>query len=31
MRRMGRKDRAVGFAVFLNMLERLTEEADENA
>ena len=31
MRRMGRKDRAVGFAVFLNMLERLTEEAPENA
>ena len=25
MRRMGRKDRAVGFAVFLNMLERLKE------
>ncbi len=25
MRRMGRKDRAIGFAVFLNMLERLTE------
>jgi len=25
MRRMGRKDRAVGFAVFLNMLERLQE------
>ncbi len=25
MRRMGRRDRAVGFAVFLNMLERLTE------
>ena len=25
MRRMGRRDRAVGFAVFLNMLERLKE------
>ena len=25
MRRMGRKDRAVGFAVFMNMLERLKE------
>ena len=25
MRRMGRRDRAVGFAVFLNMLERLAE------
>ena len=25
MRRMGRRDRAVGFAVFLNMLERLSE------
>ena len=25
MRRMGRRDRAVGFAVFLNMLERLQE------
>jgi ATP phosphoribosyltransferase regulatory subunit len=31
MRRMGRRDRAVGFAVFLNMMERLTEEAGENA
>ena len=31
MKRMGRRDRAVGFAVFLNMLERLTEEALENA
>ena len=31
MRRMGRRDRAVGFAVFLNMLERLTEEAGTNA
>jgi len=26
MRKMGRKDRAIGFAVFLDMLERLTEE-----
>ena len=26
MRRMGRKDRAIGFAVFLNRLERLTAE-----
>ena len=25
MRRMGRKDRAIGFAVFLNRLERLRE------
>ena len=25
MRRMGRRDRAVGFAVFMNMLERLSE------
>ena len=25
MRRMGRRDRAVGFAVFLNKLERLSE------
>ena len=25
LRRMGRRDRAVGFAVFLNMLERLSE------
>ena len=25
MRRMGRKDRAIGFAVFMNMLERLKE------
>ncbi len=31
MRRMGRRDRAVGFAVFLNMMERLTEEAGMNA
>ena len=31
MRRMGRRDRAVGFAVFLNMLERLTEEGRTNA
>ncbi len=27
MRRMGRKDQAIGFAVFLNMLERLQEGA----
>ncbi len=26
MRKMGRRDRAIGFAVFLDMLERLTEE-----
>ena len=26
MRKMGRKDRAIGFAVFLDMLERLAEE-----
>ena len=26
MKKMGRKDRAIGFAVFLDMLERLTEE-----
>ena len=31
MRRMGRRDRAVGFAVFLNMMERLTEEAGKDA
>ena len=31
MRRMKRRDRAVGFAVFLNMMERLTEEAGKNA
>ena len=31
MRRMGRRDKAVGFAVFLNMLERLNEEAGTNA
>ena len=31
MRRMGRRDRAIGFAVFLNMMERLTEEAGNNA
>ncbi len=30
MRRMGRKDRAIGFAVFLNRLDRL-EEAEEPA
>ena len=28
MKKMGRKDRAIGFAVFLDMLERLTEEDD---
>ena len=31
MRKMGRKDRAIGFAVFLDMLERLTEEGDFRA
>ena len=31
MRRMGRKDRAIGFAVFLNMMERLSEEAGKDA
>ena len=31
MRRMGRRDRAVGFAVFLNMMERLAEEAGKDA
>ena len=31
MRRMGRRDRAVGFAVFLNMMERLKEEAGTDA
>ena len=31
MRRMGRRDRAIGFAVFLNMMERLTEEAGKDA
>ena len=31
MRRMGRRDRAIGFAVFLNMMERLTEEAGTDA
>ena len=31
MRKMRRKDRAIGFAVFLNMLERLTEEGREDA
>ena len=31
MRKMGRKDRAIGFAVFLDMLERLTEEEDSRA
>ena len=31
MRRMNRRDRAIGFAVFLNMMERLTEEAGTNA
>ncbi len=29
MRKMGRKDRAIGFAVFLDMLERLTEEDND--
>ncbi len=31
MRKMGRRDRAVGFAVFLDMLERLTEEVTTGA
>ena len=31
MRTMGRKDRAIGFAVFLDLLERLTEEAEKDA
>ena len=31
MRKMGRKDRAIGFAVFLDMLERLTEEDNLHA
>ena len=31
MRKMGRKDRAIGFAVFLDMLERLAEEDDFRA
>ncbi len=31
MKKMGRKDRAIGFAVFLDMLERLTEEDDSRA
>ncbi len=31
MRRMGRKDRAIGFAVFLDTLQRLTEEGREDA
>ena len=31
MRRMGRKDRAVGFAVFLDRLDRLTEGGGEDA
>ena len=31
MRKMGRRDRAIGFAVFLDMLERLTEEDDLHA
>ena len=31
MRKMGRKDKAIGFAVFLDMLERLTEEEDSRA
>ena len=31
MRKMGRKDRAIGFAVFLDMLERLTEEETDRA
>ena len=30
-KKMGRKDRAIGFAVFLDMLERLTEEEDSRA
>ena len=31
MKKMGRRDRAIGFAVFLDMLERLTEEGDFRA
>lgn len=31
MKKMGRKDRAIGFAVFLDMLERLTEEETTRA
>ncbi len=31
MRKMGRKDKAIGFAVFLDMLERLTEEVNSRA
>ena len=31
MRKMGRRDRAIGFAVFLDMLERLTEEETTGA
>ena len=31
MKKMGRRDRAVGFAVFLDMLERLTEEDTNRA
>ena len=31
MKKMGRKDRAIGFAVFLDMLERLTEEEEPRA
>lgn len=31
MKKMGRRDRAVGFAVFLDMLERLTEEGTTGA
>ena len=31
MRKMGRRDKAIGFAVFLDMLERLTEEETARA
>ena len=31
MKKMGRKDKAIGFAVFLDMLERLTEEDGSRA
>ncbi len=31
MHKMGRKDRAIGFAVFLDMLERLNEEKESHA
>ena len=31
MRKMGRRDRAIGFAVFLDMLDRLTEEETTGA